>query len=86
MIHLNANPVVAFNRIKNDPDADKFETLEYIRKQAESTKKAYDSLLNEDPALSAFKGIPNIYIDTTNLTCQETFEIALKELKKLALI
>ena len=34
----------------------------------------------------AFKGIPNIYIDTTNLTCQETFEIALKELKKLSLI
>lgn len=86
MIHLNADPVVAFNRIKDDPDADKFETLEYIQKQAESTKKAYDSLVNEDPALSAFKGIPNIYIDTTNLTCQETFEITLKELKKLALI
>lgn len=86
MIHLNADPVVAFNRIKDDPDADKFETLEYIKKQAKSTKKAYDSLINEDPALSAFKGIPNIYIDTTKLTCQETFEIALKELKNLSLI
>lgn len=86
MIHLNADPLVAFNRIKDDPDADKFETLEYIKKQAEATKKAYDSLKKEDPALSAFKGIPNIYIDTTELTCQETFEKALKELKKLTLI
>ena len=32
IIHLNASPEVAFERIKNDPDADKFETLEYIQK------------------------------------------------------
>lgn len=87
MIHLNADPEIAFNRIKDDPDADKFETLEYIKHQAKATKKAYDSLMqDDDPALSAFKKIPNIYIDTTNLTCEETFSKALQELRNLAII
>lgn len=86
MIHLNADPTVAFNRIKDDPDADKFETLEYIQQQAEATKKAYDELIKNNVELSAFRGIPNIYIDTTNLTTEQTFDKALKELKKLAII
>lgn len=73
MIHLNADPQVAFERIKDDPDADKFETIEYVKKQAEATKRAYEELKRENPALSAFKGIPNVYIDTTNLTTDETF-------------
>lgn len=86
MIHLNADPVVAFNRIKNDPDADKFETLDYIKKQAEATRKAYEELEKGNLALSAFRGIPNIYIDTTNLTCEETYEKALTELRRHAII
>ena len=86
MIHLNADPQVAFERIKDDPDADKFETIEYVKKQAEATKRAYEELQKGNPALSAFKGIPNVYIDTTNLTTYETFQIALGELKKLAII
>ena len=86
MIHLNADPVVAFERIKNDPDADKFETLEYIKNQAKATEKVYHELLKGNPDLSAFKGIPNIYIDTTNITCEETFEITLEKLKDLSLI
>ena len=51
-----------------------------------TTKRAYEELKRENPALSAFKGIPNVYIDTTNLTTDETFQIALGELKKLAII
>lgn len=86
ILHLNADPQVAFERIKDDPDADKFETIEYVKKQAEATKRAYEELKRENPALSAFKGIPNVYIDTTNLTTDETFQIALGELKKLAII
>ena len=86
MIHLNADPSVAFERIKNDPDADKFETLDYIKNQAKATKRAYEQLVEGHPDLSAFKGIPNIYIDTTNISCEETFEIALKELKERAII
>lgn len=88
MIHLNAEPHVAFNRIKDDPDADKFETLEYIINQAKETQNAYNELTKEtlDPAFSAFKGIPNIYIDTTDISCEETFKIALQKLIDASII
>ena len=87
MIHLNADPEVAFKRIKDDPNADKFETLEYIRHQAEATRKAYEEVISENiNALSSFKGFPNIYIDTTELTTKETFKKAIEELRKLSII
>lgn len=87
MVHLNADPNVAFERIKNDPDADKFETIEYIRYQAAATRKAYDELQKENADLmTAFKGIPNIYVNTTEKTTEETFKIVLNELRKLSLI
>lgn len=86
MIHLNADPEVAFERIKDDPDADKFETLEYIKNQAIATEKAYNELLNKNSAMSAFKGILNIYIDTTELSCEETFKVALEQLKAKKII
>lgn len=86
MIHLNADPAVAFDRIKNDPDADKFETLEYIKHQAKATEKAYKELISGNPAMSAFKGIPNIYIDTTNISVEETYKKAIEELKRLSII
>lgn len=86
MIHLNADPEVAYERIKDDPDADKFETLDYIKNQAESTRKAYEQLLGKNSALSAFKGIPNLYIDTTEISTDDTFKIVLDELKKMKII
>ena len=86
MLHLNADPVVAFDRIKEDPDADKYEIPQYIRKQAKETSNAYSALLADDKDLAAFRNIPNIYIDTTTLTTFETFQRALQELKNLNLI
>ena len=80
MIHLNADPEVAFNRIKDDPDADKFETLEYIRKQSYETKRGYEELLKGNKSLKSFETAENIFIDTTYLSTDETYEIALKEL------
>lgn len=86
MIHLNAQPDVAFDRIKEDPDADKYEIPEYIRKQATETTNAYKALLEGNSDMAAFKNIPNIFIDTTQLTTYETYQRALEELKKLTLI
>ena len=86
MIHLNADPIVAFERIKNDPDADKSETLDYIKNQAKATKRAYEHLIQGHPDLSAFKGIPNIYVDTTSISCEQTFKIVLRKLKEKAII
>lgn len=86
MIHLNADPMVAFDRIKEDPDADKYEIPEYIKRQAYETGNAYKELLNGNKDLAAFRNIPNIFIDTTTLSTFETFQRALEELKKLTLI
>lgn len=86
MIHLNADPKVAFDRIKDDPDGDKFETLEYIEKQAIATKRAYEELVNKNPNLNAFFGTQNIYVDTTYITCEQTYKIVLKELFERGII
>ena len=81
MIHLVANAETAFERIKDDPDADKFETLEYMEIQEKETRKGYDSLARRrDSALSHFFDCVNIYVDTTNLTTDETFELVVKRL------
>lgn len=84
MIHLVANAETAFERIKNDPDADKFETLEYIRIQEQETRKGYEALSRKsDSALSHFFNCINIFIDTTNLSTDETFEFVAKRLEKI---
>ena len=87
MIHFNADPKVAFRRICDDPDADKFETLEYIEKQAQSTKDVYEALIRgTEPAFESFKGCTNIYIDTTELSTDGTFDILVTKLKSLNII
>lgn len=86
MIHLNAEPNVAFDRIKEDPDADKYEIPEYIKKQAYETTLAYKELLAGNPDLAAFRNIPNVFIDTTALSTYETFRRAVDELNNLNLL
>ena len=84
MIHLVANAETAFERIKDDPDADKFETLDYIKIQEIETRKGYEELTRKrDSALSHFFDCVNIYIDTTNLTTDETYELAIRRLEKI---
>ena len=84
MIHLVANAETAFERIKDDPDADKFETLEYMQIQEEETRKGFERLVRKkDSALSHFFDCVNFMIDTTDLTTDETFEFALRRLGKI---
>lgn len=83
MIHLVANAETAYDRIKADPDADKFETLEYIRIQERETRQAYERLKRKDPDLRHFHETINFYIDTTSITTEETFEIVKNKLKKI---
>lgn len=81
MIHMNADPQIAYNRIKNDPEADKYETLEYIQKQAESTKWGYEETIKgTNKYFLSFQKCHNIYVDTSNLSTDETFEVVLKKL------
>ena len=84
MIHLVANAETAFERIKDDPDADKFETLEYMQIQEEETRKGFERLVRKkDSALSHFFDSVNFMIDTTDLTTDETYEFALRRLGKI---
>lgn len=82
MIHLCADSNIAYNRIKDDPDADKFETSAYMRKQEEETRRGYRELTQgQNPDLSAFVGIQNFFIDTTELSPDETFSLAKRRLQ-----
>lgn len=78
-----AEAEIAYARIKDDPDADKFEYLSYIRRQEQETRRAYRELLNKEPSLEYFHSAQNIYVDTTQMTTEETFEYVLKKLKEL---
>lgn len=83
MVHLVAEASVAYQRICDDPDADKFEYPEYIEKQERETRKAYSNLVKgNEPALAAFKHCKNIYVDTTQMTTEEVFEVVIKKLER----
>ena len=83
MIHLVADAKIAYDRIKDDPDADKFEYLKYIVKQEKMTRQAYEDLMNEDPGMYPLFGAKNILIDTTEITIAETFKKAIDFLESL---
>ncbi len=86
MIHLVANAATAFARIKNDPDADKFEYPKYIYKQEMETRCGYQELVVEkNPDLYAFRNAQNILIDTTDITMEETFDRSLAFLDGLGI-
>lgn len=74
-IYLNCEPTVAYERIANDPLADKFETPEYMKEQYHETKQFYDALDTHEVLQSIFRE-PRLYIDTTKLTPEETFSQA----------
>lgn len=74
IIYLNANPMVAFERIKDDAKADKYETLEFMKQQAVETTAFWEAVNHRDSALTPLFGVPSIFIDTTNITPEETFK------------
>ena len=86
MIHMVAEASVAYSRIMDDPEADKFEYPEYIGKQERETRRAYSEVTNgTNPALSSFKDCVNIYVDTTQMTTEEVFDFVIAKLNKLNL-
>lgn len=84
MIHLVATAETAFERIKDAPDADKFETLDYMSIQEFETRHGYEELKRKkNMALSHFFDCVNIYIDTTYMTTDETFEFTIHEFEEI---
>ena len=86
IVHLVAEAETAYDRIKDDPDADKFEYLAYIRRQEAETRRAYRELVEGNTDLEHFRDAINIYVDTTQMTTDETFELVLKRLKEKGVI
>ena len=76
IVYLTAEPRVAFDRIMADANGDKYETLDFITEQHRQTVRFYESVGTGLPALSAFAGIPAIYIDTTAKTTEEVLREA----------
>jgi thymidylate kinase len=75
-VYLVAEPHCAFERIRHDPEGDKYETLEFIEAQYDETLSFYRAAAEEHPDLAPFKGIPATLIDTTLLDPETTFATA----------
>jgi thymidylate kinase len=73
-VHLIAEPKAAFERIKNDPDHDKYETADFLIPQFKETVRLFDEVTNKNPVLREFHDIPAVMIDTTMKTNGEVYE------------
>lgn len=76
VIHLLADPDVAFERIRNDPTRDKYETLSFMRRQYVETRRFFEAVESGDNLLAPFLGVPNLLIDTTALQPEEVCDTA----------
>lgn len=81
-IHMNCEAKVAWERVAKDEGKDRYEYPEYFERQVKNTEKLYQDIMSKKyEELSFLSTAKHIYIDTTNLTIEQTFEKALTELK-----
>jgi thymidylate kinase len=64
-VHLNCTPDVAYGRIKDDRDGDKYETPEYLNDQYKETLRFYEST-QQDSFIKELFPEEHLYIDTTD--------------------
>jgi thymidylate kinase len=82
IVHLVADPAVAFERIRRDPRADKYETPAFMRVQHRETLRFWSSVERRLPILAPFSGIPAILLDTTDMTPDAVADAALAFLRR----
>lgn len=75
-IHLNCDANIAWKRVCEDEGKDRYEYPEYFARQVENTKKLYYDIVTGTsiPALDFLRKSKHYYIDTTNLSIDETFK------------
>jgi thymidylate kinase len=73
IVYLIAAPEVAFERIRNDPARDKYETLDFIRSQYRETLRFYHAVRDGHHALVPFAGIPALLVNTSRWTTESVF-------------
>jgi thymidylate kinase len=76
IIYLIAAPAIDFERIRHDPNGDKYETLQFMVRQYEETLRFYHAVQSSLPILTPFVGIPSFLIDTSHSTEQAVFDEA----------
>lgn len=81
LIHLVAESGIAYKRICNDPDADKFEYPEYMARQESETRRAYREIIDGNIDLEWFCNATNLYFDTTQMDTTEVFNAVVAKLK-----
>jgi thymidylate kinase len=86
IITLLVDPEVAFSRIQDDPDGDKYETPEFLRLQHRETLEFRKAVRRSHPALTPFAGIPDLLIETTAHGTDTVYRRAVEFLHELALI
>ena len=81
-IHMNCEAKVAWERVAKDEGKDRYEYPEYFERQVKNTEKLYQDIMSgKYKELDFLSTAKHIYIDTTSLTIEQTFERALTELK-----
>jgi thymidylate kinase len=85
IVYLVAKPEVAYERIRNDPHGDKYETLPFMRVQYKETVDFCEAVRARRPLLALFHDIPALLIDTTHLTTGQVFERAAEFIDSLDL-
>ncbi len=83
IIHMVADAETAYSRINDEPDANKFE---FIRRQEHETRRGFCEVVNGNPDLKHFHDALNIYVDTTTLSIEATFQYVLKRLIQYEII
>lgn len=81
-VHLNCNPKVAWERIKEDDDKDRYEYPDYFARQTVNTQKLYECIVaGNEPELAFLRLSKNYYIDTTEMSIDEVLKVAIKFLQ-----
>ena len=81
---MNCDAKVAWERVAEDEGKDRYEYPEYFERQVENTKKLYQDIIKDSvKELGFLNSAKHVYIDTTNLTIQQTFEKAMKEIEDI---
>ena len=82
-IHLNARADIAWQRIADDEGKDRYEYPEYFERQVVNTKRLYEEIIyGKDKALEFLSRAKHFYIDTTDMTIEETFTTAIDYIEK----
>ena len=76
IIYLIADPRVAFERIRNHPEADKFETPTFMLTLYKEIVRFQEAVRERVAALAPFFRIPALHIDSTDLTPDDVLQRA----------